>query len=493
MKRAFTLLGLLACLSAGATTAVVSPVSDSSPAAGGAVVAPPGPGGAGPRATASGAQQFTLANGMQLIVQPDHRAPTAVHMVWVRVGSMDEVDGTSGVAHALEHMMFKGSKKLPPGEFSRRVAALGGRENAFTSRDYTGYYQQIPANRLEDVMRLESDRFANNQWPDAEFKKEIEVIKEERRMRTEDQPHALLAEQLFAATFTASPYRRPIVGWMSDLDSMTPGDVRAFHREWYTPTNAAVVVAGDVDVAKVRALAEKYYGKLPTHALPVRKPRTEPVQQGMRRLAVKAPAEQAYVALAFRVPGLERVENLKESDQDALALLVLSAVLSGYDGARLERALSQGEQRVADSADSSAMLTGRGPALFLLTGVPADGKTAQQVEDGLRGEVARLAREGVSDAELARVKTQWIASSVYERDSVHSQAQELGSNWVQGYPLDVEKRMLDLLRTVTPAQVQAVAAKYFGDDQLTVATLLPQPLAANARPRAPIAPGAAVH
>lgn len=459
---------------------------------GGAAAAPPVPGGLGPRASASGAQQFTLANGMQLIVQPDHRAPTAVHMVWVRVGSMDEVDGTSGVAHALEHMMFKGSKTVPPGDFSRRVAALGGRENAFTSRDYTGYYQQIPATRLEDVMRLESDRFAHNHWPDEEFRKEIEVVKEERRLRTEDQPRAVLAEQLFAATFTASPYRRPIVGWMSDLDAMTADDVRAFHRQWYTPTNAVVVVAGDVDVAKVRALAEKYYGSLPTHALPVRKPRTEPAQQGMRRIAVKAPAEQGYVALTFRVPALERVEALQDSDRDALALMVLSAVFSGYDGARLERALSQGENRVADSAGSSAMVTGRGPALFMLTGVPTGGKTAQQVEDALRAEVARVARDGVSEAELARVKTQWIASTVYERDSVHSQAQELGSNWVQGFPLDAEERLLDLLRTVTPAQVQAAAAKYFGDDQLTVATLLPQPLDAP-RPRTAPAAGAARH
>lgn len=490
MKRAFTLLGLMACLSAGATTAVVPPVSDS-PSVAGKTAAPPA--AAKPGATASGAQQFTLANGMQLIVQPDHRAPTAVHMVWVRVGSMDEVDGTSGVAHVLEHMMFKGSKTVPPGDFSRRVAALGGRENAFTSRDYTGYYQQIPANRLEDVMRLESDRFANNQWPDAEFKKELEVVKEERRMRTEDQPRAVLAEQLFAAIFTASPYRRPIVGWMSDLDAMTPDDARAFYRQWYTPTNAAVVVAGDVDVAKVRALAEKYYGKLPTHALHARKPRVEPPQQGLRRIAVKAPAEQGYVALAFRVPALERLQDLQESDRDALGLLMLSAVFSGYDGARLERALSQGENRVADSVGASAMLTGRGPALFMFTGIPAEGKTAQQVEEGLRAEVARVAREGVSQAELERVKTQWIASNVYERDSVHSQAQELGSNWVQGFPLDAEQRLLDLMRTVTPAQVQAVAAKYFGDDQLTVATLLPQPLdSARRRPASPAA-GAVLH
>ncbi|WP_144267284.1 M16 family metallopeptidase, partial [Comamonas thiooxydans] len=195
----------MACLSAGA--ALAAPGASSQPVPAAATAAAPQ------------VQQFTLKNGMQLIVQPDRRAPTAVHMVWVRVGSMDEVDGTTGVAHALEHMMFKGSKSVKPGDFSRRVAALGGQENAFTWRDYTGYYQQIPSSRLEDVMKLESDRFANNQWPDSEFKKEIEVIKEERRMRTDDQPRAMLMEQLMAATFMASPYRRPVVGWMSDLNS----------------------------------------------------------------------------------------------------------------------------------------------------------------------------------------------------------------------------------------------------------------------------------
>ncbi|MCW5320755.1 insulinase family protein [Verminephrobacter aporrectodeae subsp. tuberculatae] len=442
-------------------------------------------------ATDSGAQQFTLSNGMQFIVQPDHRAPTAVHMLWVRTGSMDEVDGTTGVAHALEHMMFKGSRTLPPGEFSRRVAALGGNENAFTSRDYTGYYQQIPSEHLEEAMRLESDRFANNHWPDEEFRKEIEVVKEERRLRTEDQPRAVLAEQLFATTFTAAPYRHPVVGWMSDLDAMTPEDVRAFHRQWYQPGNAAVVIAGDVDVQQVRSLAQKYYGAIPARALPVRKPRTEPVQRGLRRIAVKAPAEQAYVALAFRAPCLDQMENPGDADRDALALLVLSAVLDGYSGARLDRALTQGEQRVADSANSAAMVMGRGPGLFMLSGVPAAGKTAQQVEDALRAEVARVAREGVGEAELARVKTQWIAASVYERDSVFSQAQELGSNWAQGFPLDARERLLALLRTVTSAQVQAVAAKYFGDDQLTVATLLPQPLDAP-RGRPVLPPGTTI-
>ncbi len=470
MKRAFTLLALLACVHAGAQP----PAAANAPA-------PTSAEGSQPGTPAPAVRQYTLRNGMQLFVQPDRRAPTAVHMVWVRVGAMDEVDGTSGVAHALEHMMFKGTKTVPPGQFSRRVAALGGQENAFTSRDYTGYYQQIPAARLAEVMRLESDRFAHNAWPDAEFTKEIEVIKEERRMRTDDQPRAALMEQLNAAVFTASPYRRPIVGWMSDLDSMTPEDVRAFHRQWYVPANAAVVVAGDVDPEAVRKLAEATYGRIPARAVPARKPRTEPAQRGLRRIDFKAPAEQSYVALAFRAPGLQRLENLADTDRDALALMVLSGVLSGYDGARLERALSQGADRVADGADSGASVMGRGPSLFLLTGVPAAGKTAQQVEAALRAEVARVAREGVGEAELARVKTQWASSTIYARDSLQAQASDLGSNWVQGLPPDADARLLALLRGVTPAEVQSVAARYFGDDQLTVATLLPQPVSPGTR------------
>lgn len=436
-------------------------------------------------AAAPGPQQFTLANGMTLIVQPDRRAPTAVQMVWVRVGSMDEVDGTSGVAHALEHMMFKGTKDIKPGEFSRRVAQLGGQENAFTTRDYTGYYQQIPVGSLEQVMKLESDRFANNQWPDDEFKREIEVVKEERRLRTEDQPRALLGEQQNAAVFIASPYHRPVVGWMSDLDAMTPDDAREFHKRWYVPVNAVLVVAGDVDVAKVRALAEKYYGVIPSRAVPTRKPRIEPVQRGIRRLEFKAPAEQAYVSLAYRVPQLA---NIDDTNSDSWALVVLSAVLDGYAGARLDRSLTQGPDRVADSAGAYSGFIGRGPQLFVLDGVPAHGKSAEVVEAALRAQVARIAKDGVGEAELARVKTQWVASETYKRDSVMAQARELGSNWVQGLPLDASERIVARLQAVTAAQVQAVAAKYFGDDQLTVATLRPLPLEAKPRGRGFAAP-----
>jgi len=441
-------------------------------------------------------EQFKLANGLTVIVKPDHRAPTAAHMLWVRVGSMDEVDGTSGVAHVLEHMMFKGTPTVKAGDFSRRVAALGGQENAFTSRDSTGYYQQIPASKLEEVMRLESDRFANSQWSDDEFRREIKVVKEERRMRTEESPHAMLYEQAAAITFLASPYRRPIVGWMSDLDAMTPADVRSFYQRWYVPANAALVVAGDVEVAQVRKLAEKYYGAIAARPVPGRKPRSEPEQAGLRRIDFKAPASQAYVGMSFKVPKLEPVDLAQPgaaasptvaASRDALALTVLAAVLDGYSGARLERALVQGQGqtggRVADSAGASSGLMGRGPQLFTLDGVPADGKTTQQVADALRQQVAVIAREGVTQVELTRVKTQWVASETYKLDSVFSQARELGSNWVQGLPLDASARLIAQLRTISASEVQAVAAKYFGDDQMTLSTLLPQPMDPSRKPR----------
>jgi zinc protease len=218
--------------------------------------------------------------------------------------------------------------------------------------------------------------------------------------------------------------------------------------------------------------------------VPPRKPRAEPEQVGLRRMEFKAPADQAYVALAFKVPRLTSFETTPEND-DALALTVLSAVLDGYSGARLDRALTQGADRLADSAGASNGLSGRGPQLFTLDAVPAKGKTAAQVEAALRAEVARVARDGITEAELNRVKTQWVAGEVYKRDSVMNQARELGSNWIEGFPLDADERLIARLRAVTAAQVQAVAAKYFADDQLTVGSLHPQPVDKNRKPRTP--------
>jgi zinc protease len=253
------------------------------------------------------------------------------------------------------------------------------------------------------------------------------------------------------------------------------------------PANAAVVVAGDVDVEKVRAMAEKYYGRIPARAVPERKPRLEPTQRGIRRIEFKAPAEQAYVSLAFRVPQIPATDQF-DAASDPYALVVLSAVLDGYPGARLDRALTQGPDRVADSAGAYAGFVGRGPQLFVLDGVPAAGKSAEAVEAALRAQVALIAREGIGAAELARVKTQWVASETYKLDSVMAQARELGSNWIQGLPMDASARIIARLQTVTAEQVQAAAAKYFGDDQLTAAALRPLPNETNRRPRGFAAP-----
>lgn len=314
-------------------------------------------------------------------------------------------------------------------------------------------------------------------------------------MRTDDNPRAQLYEAMTATVFVASPYRRPIVGWMSDLDAMTPADARAFFRRWYTPRNAALVVAGDVDPQQVRLLAEKYYGPIASGELAPRKPREEPPQLGLRRLDVKVVADQAYVALSFKVPSLSATgldaNTATAADNDALALTVLAAVLDGYSGARLDRALTQGDAPIANSAGAYNGLWGRGPQLFTLDGVPVKGKSAQQIETALREQVARVAREGVSEAELQRVKTQWVAGEIYKLDSVFNQARSIGVYWTQGLPPDAGSRLLARLRGVSAQRVQDVAARYFGDDQLTVATLVPQPPDPSRKPR--IAPLGARH
>lgn len=433
-----------------------------------------------PGAYAQTTQEFTLKNGMKVIVKEDRRAPTVAHMVWYRAGSMDEQNGTTGLAHALEHMMFKGTKTLKPGEFSQRVAALGGRENAFTSKDYTAYFQQIEKSSLEKVMALEADRMANLTFSQDEFAREIRVVMEERRWRTEDQPIPLLYESLYAAAYQAHPYRHPIVGWMSDLQTMTVQDAKNWYERWYAPNNATLVVTGDVDARRVLALAEKHYGRIPKKPLPVTRAQVEPEQRGIRRVTVKAPAENPYIALAFKVPTLRDVEK----DDESHALDVLAAILDGYDNARLNARLVRTE-RVALNAGASYSNVNRGPALFLLDGTPADGVSTEQLEKLLRAEIERIAREGVSESELERVKTQLVASQIYKRDSIFGQAMEIGTMEMSGISHKLIDRIIEKLRAVKAEQVQAVARKYFGDDKLTVATLVPLPLSEKKAAPAP--------
>ncbi len=436
---------------------------------------------AGAQTTApAGVSMTTLPNGVRVLVKEDRRAPTVVHMAWVQAGSIDEVNGKTGVAHVLEHMMFKGTKTVPAGEFSRRVAALGGRENAFTSRDVTGYFQQVPSSALPTVMQLEADRMGNLVLSAEEFAKEIRVVMEERRWRTEDRAQGLVFEQLMANAFVAHPVRAPIVGWMSDLQAMTVDDAREWYERWYVPQNILVVVVGDVDTAQVLRLARETYGQLSARPLPARKPQVEPEQRGIKRLSVKAPAENAYLIMAYKVPKLEMVEG----SDDAYALEMLSAVLAGDENGRLTRELVRGT-RVANRAGASYDMTSRGPTLFYLDATPAQGKTVAEAELALREQIKRIADTGVLPQELARVRAQYVAGQVFQRDSIMSQAYELAGLEMVGLSWKDADRILERTKSVTPEQVQAVARKYFNDDQLTVVELLPQPINPEAQRRAP--------
>lgn len=422
--------------------------------------------------------ETTLDNGFKVIVKEDKRAPTAVHMVWYRVGSMDEVDGTSGVAHVLEHMMFKGTPSVGPGEFNKRVAAAGGRDNAFTSRDYTAYFQQIPKEKLHEMMALEADRMRHLTVDPKEFEQEIKVVMEERRMRTDDNPQSKLFEQMNAVAYQAHPYRRPIIGWMNDLENMSAADAKAWYDTWYAPNNAYMVVSGDVDHQAVFALAREHYGAIAARPLPARKPQIEPRQEGQRRLTVKAPAELPVLIMGYKAPILRDPAN----DREPYALSILAGILDGHDAARFNRKLVR-EDKLAISAGVSYDNTARGPGMIYLYGSPSEGRTVEELEAGLRAEIARIQQEGVSEAELKRTKAQLLASQVYKLDSVFGQAMEIGR--LESVSLswrDVET-MIDRLQQVSAEEVQAVARKYFDDDALTVGVLDPQPL--DGMPRRP--------
>ncbi|MGH8618977.1 MAG: M16 family metallopeptidase [Burkholderiales bacterium] len=432
-------------------------------------------------ATAANPVETTLANGLRVIVHEDHRAPTVVAMVWYRAGSIDEVNGTTGVAHVLEHMMFKGTKIVPPGEYSRIIAAAGGRDNAMTSRDFTAYHVQLHKSQLELALKLEADRMVNLQLTDEEFAKEIKVVMEERRLRTEDRASGLLFEQLMASSLTANPYRTPVIGWMDDLINMRPQDARDWYNNWYAPNNAVLVVVGDVAAQEVFALAQKYFGPLAMKTLPVRKPQTEPAQTGQRRVTVKAPAELPSVLMVWPVP----VIRDPATDREPYALEVLGGILDGNGAARLPSKLVR-EEKMATSVGASYDSTIRGPGQFYLSGTPVAGRSVAEIEQALKRELQRVADEGVTAEELNRVKAQVMAAQVFQRDSMFYQGMQIGMLEMAGISHTSVDLQLERLRAVTAAEVQAVARKYFIDDRLTVATLDPQPLSGS-KPAAPSA------
>ena len=418
--------------------------------------------------------EYMLANGLKIVVKEDHRSPVVISQIWYKAGSIDELNGTTGVAHVLEHMMFKGTKNISSGEFSKKIAAVGGRDNAFTSRDYTGYFQQLHKSKLALAMKLEADRMRNLILTEEEFAKEIKVVMEERRLRTDDQPHALVYEKMMSVAYQSHPYRRPIIGWMNDLENMSVGDAQEWYDRWYAPNNAVLVLVGDVDPKEVYSLAQKYYGEIksrPIASLALRKPQTEVTQAGIKRLQIKAPAQMPYLVMGYHAPVLHDAS----ADWEPYALQMLVGVLDGNGSARLNKELVRNQQ-IASSINADYDSTGRGPGMFFLSGTPSEGRSAAELESALRIEIERLIDAGVTEKELRRVRAQVVSGHVFQLDSMFYQAMQIGQLESVGLSYRDLDTIIKKLQAVTAEQVREVAIKYLIDDSLTVAVLDPQPL-----------------
>ncbi|MCU7877598.1 MAG: insulinase family protein [Candidatus Thiodiazotropha sp. (ex Lucinoma borealis)] len=415
--------------------------------------------------------EHQLENGMKVIVKQDRRAPIAVSQVWYKVGSSYEHGGITGVSHVLEHMMFKGTKQHPPGEFSRIIAANGGDENAFTGRDYTAYFQTMSSDRLEVSFKLEADRMRNLLLLPEEFKKEVEVVKEERRMRTEDKPQSLTYEQFLAGAYEASPYRIPVIGWMADLDALQVEDLQVWYRKWYAPNNATLVVVGDVEPDQVIQLAQRHFGPLKPEQVAQPKPRTEPGQRGGKRFTVKTPARQPYLILGYKTPVIGKAEQAWEP----YALEMLAYVLDGGSSARLSNNLIRGS-KLAVAADTSYSAFSRLPGMLVIDAVPTPGTTTDTVEAALLKEIERFKQELVKEEEMERVRNQIIAAKVYEKDSVFYQAMLIGQMETVGLDWRLADEYVTHLKAVTAEQIKQVAEKYLVADNLSVAVLEPLPM-----------------
>lgn len=420
---------------------------------------------------ATNVSEHVLGNGLKVLVKEDHRSPVAVSQVWYKVGSSYEPGGITGISHMLEHMMFKGTDKHVPGEFSRIIAENGGEENAFTGSDYTAYFQTMEASRLAVSFELEADRMRNLHLLPEELKKELQVVTEERRMRTDDNPQAKMQEHFNAMVYTNSPYRNPVIGWPSDIENYKVEDLQAWYQRWYAPNNATLVVVGDVQPKAVFELAEKYFGALKPSELKPLKPQAEVEQLGVRKMTVKLPAKLPYLLMGYKVPVLTTAQN----EWEAYALEVLAGVLDGGSSARLESGLVRGKQ-IAVSVGASYSLYSRLPEVLTLEATPAEGKTVWDLESALKEEIGKLQMKLVDNEELQRIKAQVLAKDVYERDSNFYQAMQLGTLETVGLGWKKVDEYVNKVNQVTAEQVRDVARKYLIEDRLSVAYLEPLPI-----------------
>ncbi|WP_163836113.1 M16 family metallopeptidase [Spartinivicinus ruber] len=417
--------------------------------------------------------EFLLDNGLKLIVREDHRAPVVVSMVWYKVGGSYEPLGLTGVSHVLEHMMFKNTKKLKTGEFSRIMSKIGAQENAFTSKDATSYHQMLSAERLPVSFELEAERMQNLIIDDQEFSKEIKVVMEERRLRTTDKPTSLTYERFLATAHQTSPYKNPIVGWQRDLEAMTSEDIRHWYQQWYAPNNAVIVVVGDIQPKAVLELAKKYFGPIKPKQLPVLKPIYEHNTPGERRLTVELPAQLPVLLMGFNVPVIKTTKQAWEP----YALRLLAAVLDGGYSARIQKNIVRGKE-VAAFANASYNAFSRSDSLFILNGSPnrQKQKNMQDLENALWQEITAIQQAPPTVTELNRIVAQVISGLIYQQDSIRTQANLIGGLESIGLDWQLADQDLDKLKAITPHQIQQVAKKYLVRERLTIAELKPKGL-----------------
>lgn len=419
--------------------------------------------------TFSQVQEFILNNGLKILVKEDHRAPIAVSMLWYNIGSADEPGGITGVSHAIEHMMFKGTKKYPLGVFSQTIAAIGGQSNAFTNNDYTAFFEKITAAKLATSFELEADRMHNLLLNADEFAKEIKVIQEERRLRTDDNPQALAFERFLATAHLAAPYSHPVIGWMSDLQQMKVTDLKKWYETYYAPNNATLVVVGDVKAEEVHTLAEHYFGALPKRALPQRKPQLEPAPMGKKSIRVQTTAKLPLLMIGYTVPGVSTAKN----PADPYVLEVIAGILDAGEGARFAKNLIRGKH-IATGASTYYNIYTRYQTQFVVYGAPSKNQNISALQKGLIAELEDLQKTPVSAQELQRIKNQIIAQKTYEKDSIFGQAMEVGLLETVGLGWKKADDYTRAINAVTAEQIQQTAQHYFQENNMTIAELEPQ-------------------
>ena len=420
--------------------------------------------------TFSQVREFTLNNGLKIIVKEDHRSPAAVSMIWYNVGSADEPGGITGVSHALEHLMFKGTKKYPLGVFSKTISSLGGQENAFTNNDYTAFFEKIAATNLATSFELEADRMQNLLLDEEEFSKEMKVIREERRLRTDDNPQALTFERFLSTAHLTAPYNHPVIGWMVDLKQLQARDAGAWYHHYYAPNNATLVVVGDVNPDHVFALANKYFGPLQQHPQTTRRPQMEPPSLGKKTITVHAPGQLPLLMLGFTVPGV--TTTTPEKKADPYALEIIASILDAGNNGRLTTQLVRGQQ-IASDIEIFYNLYARYQTQFVLYGLPSQSNTMVKLKKGILGELNRLKTEPVPMKELQRIKTQIIAQKTFEKDSIFNQAMELGLLETVGLGWKTAEFYVSQINSITPEQLQKTAQRYFQENNMTEALLIP--------------------